>query len=60
MVNEEYDHVFKLILIGEPVVGKSCLLARFAHDRFTESYEATKGVDFGLKILNSPLHGRSF
>ena len=27
---KDYDHLFKLVLIGDSSVGKSCLLLRFA------------------------------
>ena len=40
------DYLFKMVLIGDSSVGKSCLLIRFADDDFTENYVTTIGVDF--------------
>ncbi|RLN83451.1 hypothetical protein BBO99_00002125, partial [Phytophthora kernoviae] len=45
------DHLFKLVLIGDSGVGKSCLLLRFADDAFTESYITTIGVDFRFRTV---------
>jgi Ras-related protein Rab-1A len=45
------DHLFKLVLIGDSGVGKSCLLLRFADDAFTDSYISTIGVDFRFRTV---------
>jgi len=47
-----YDYLFKLLLIGDSGVGKSCLLLRFAEDAFTDSYLSTIGVDFKIRTID--------
>lgn len=47
----DYDYLFKLVLIGDSGVGKSCLLLRFADDSFTDSYISTIGVDFRFRTV---------
>ncbi|XP_057857895.1 ras-related protein RABD2a isoform X2 [Cryptomeria japonica] len=42
----EYDYLFKVLLVGDSAVGKSCLLLRFTEDSYMESYISTIGVDF--------------
>lgn len=46
------DYLFKLLLIGDSGVGKSCLLLRFADDSYSESYISTIGVDFVRPLLS--------
>ena len=47
----KYNYLFKYIIIGDPSVGKSNLLMKFAHNKFTEEYQATIGVEFGAKNI---------
>ncbi|CAN1236259.1 Ras-related protein RABD1 [Linum grandiflorum] len=57
----EYDYLFKLLLIGDSSVGKSCLLLRFADDSYVDSYISTIGVDFvSLCLLLNRLVGFVF
>ncbi len=55
-MNSEYDYLFKLLIIGDSGVGKSCILLRYTEDTFTESYISTIGVDF--KISHIELDGK--
>mmetsp|Transcript_99802 Transcript_99802/g.281765 ORF Transcript_99802/g.281765 Transcript_99802/m.281765 type:complete len:216 (-) Transcript_99802:59-706(-) len=50
-MKRDYDHLFKLVLLGDSGAGKSCLLLRFADDAFTDSYITTIGVDFRFKTI---------
>merc|ERR550537_1124682 len=50
-MHPEYDYLFKLVLIGDSGVGKSCLLLRFADDKWTDSYISTIGVDFKIRTI---------
>mmetsp|Transcript_27356 Transcript_27356/g.49239 ORF Transcript_27356/g.49239 Transcript_27356/m.49239 type:complete len:206 (-) Transcript_27356:217-834(-) len=53
----DFDHLFKLVIIGDSGVGKSCLLLRFADDSFSENYISTIGVDFRFRTIY--IDGRS-
>mmetsp|Transcript_9520 Transcript_9520/g.10680 ORF Transcript_9520/g.10680 Transcript_9520/m.10680 type:complete len:135 (-) Transcript_9520:279-683(-) len=48
----EYEYLFKLRLIGNSGVGKSCILMRYADDMFTENFFNTIGVDFKIKTIS--------
>eukprot|EP00727_Mastigamoeba_balamuthi_P012024 m51a1_g7444 putative ras-like gtp-binding protein ypt1 (1013) ;mRNA; f:92802-96151 len=48
----EYDYMFKILLVGDSGVGKSCLLLRFSDDVFTDSHITTIGVDFKIKSVD--------
>lgn len=42
-----YDYLFKLLLIGDSGVGKTCILFRFSEDNFTTTFISTIGKIFG-------------
>lgn len=44
-------YIFKIVLLGDPGVGKSSLITRFVHNRFQASYLMTIGVDILSKQL---------
>ncbi|MHA2243571.1 MAG: Rab family GTPase [Candidatus Hodarchaeales archaeon] len=41
--------VLKLVLLGDPGVGKTSLIAQFVHARFRHSYQLTVGLDISSK-----------
>ncbi|NHI94826.1 MAG: GTP-binding protein [Candidatus Lokiarchaeota archaeon] len=50
----EGKYSLKMVVIGDPSVGKSSLIRRFSDDKFEESYSPTIGTDFNLKIVKLP------
>ena len=45
------DFLFKLIIIGDSAVGKSCLLHRLTNNEFMTDHEVTVGVEFGTLLV---------
>ncbi|XP_031673428.1 ras-related protein Rab-26-like isoform X2 [Oncorhynchus kisutch] len=55
--SEFYDIAFKVMLVGDSGVGKTCLLVRFKDGAFLAgSFISTVGIDFRV-LPGSPLHG---
>ena len=49
-----FDHLFKIVLVGDSGVGKSNLLSRFTRDNFTTEEKSTIGVEFATRIITMP------
>ncbi|KAL5007997.1 hypothetical protein ScPMuIL_013578 [Solemya velum] len=49
--SDDCDYLFRIVLIGNSGVGKSCLLLRFADDTWTDTFIATIGVDFKIRTI---------
>lgn len=54
---KSYDHLFKLLLIGDSGVGKTCLIIRFAEDNFSSTYISTIGETPAQPPPQLPGHG---
>jgi Ras-related protein Rab-11A len=48
---DEYDYLFKVVLIGDSGVGKSNLLSRFTKNTFALDSKSTIGVEFATRTL---------
>lgn len=48
---EEYDYLFKVVLIGDSGVGKSNLLSRFTRNEFLLDSKSTIGVEFATRTI---------
>ena len=54
---------FKIVIIGDPCVGKTCLLSLFTHGtckRHLDHYIPTTGVDFSPKAIELDGHSYMF
>ena len=50
--DDTFDYLFKIVLIGDAGVGKTCVVQRFKSGTFVERHGNTIGVDFTMKTLN--------
>lgn len=50
--DDNYDFVFKIVLVGDVGVGKTCVVQRFKTGIFIERQGNTIGVDFTMKTID--------
>merc|ERR1719440_2049590 len=55
--DDDYDYLFKVVLIGDSGVGKSNLLSRFTRNEFCLESKSTIGVEFATRSL--PIDGKT-
>ncbi|GBF89863.1 hypothetical protein Rsub_02567 [Raphidocelis subcapitata] len=49
--DDDYDYLFKVVLIGDSGVGKSNLLSRFTRNEFCLESKSTIGVEFATRSI---------
>ena len=50
-MTETTTYSYKLVVVGDPSVGKTSLIRRYANKKFEESYLPTIGADFTIKQI---------
>ena len=55
--SNNYDYLFRYIIVGDMAVGKSCILLQFTDNKFRNQHELTIGVEFGAKTIS--INGKS-
>ena len=50
--NDNYEYIFKIIIIGNSNVGKTSIIHRFTDKEYNEKHVATLGCDFHMKTIS--------
>ncbi len=53
---EEYEMMFKVVLVGDSFVGKTNIMSKYLKNEFHDDSKATVGVEFGSKQFNIEGH----
>mmetsp|Transcript_21290 Transcript_21290/g.59918 ORF Transcript_21290/g.59918 Transcript_21290/m.59918 type:complete len:216 (+) Transcript_21290:59-706(+) len=53
--DDVYDHLFKVVLVGDATVGKTHLLSRYMRGTLPKTPAATIGVEFGTRTVQLPV-----
>lgn len=51
-IEDSFDFLFKIILVGDSNVGKTCVVQSFKSGIFMEKQQNTIGVDFTVRTLD--------
>lgn len=49
--DQNFDYMFKILIIGNSSVGKTSFLFRYADDSFSAAFVSTVGIDFKVKTV---------
>ncbi|KAJ7393845.1 hypothetical protein OS493_003512 [Desmophyllum pertusum] len=52
MGEKEYETTYKILILGDSGVGKTCLIFRFIEDVFSDSYISTIGIDCRSRVVD--------
>lgn len=53
----ETKNSIKVVIVGEPGVGKTCITARFVNNMFTPDTKPTPGASYSQKTVNIDKYG---
>ena len=56
MEDDNYEFMFKVVLVGDSFVGKTNIMSKYLKNEFHEDSKATVGVEFGSKQFNIEGH----
>ena len=56
MEDDNYEMMFKVVLVGDSFVGKTNIMSKYLKNEFHEDSKATVGVEFGSKQFNIEGH----
>ena len=56
MEDDNYEFMFKVVLVGDSFVGKTNIMSKYLKNEFHEDSKATVGVEFGSKQFNVEGH----
>jgi small GTP-binding protein len=48
---QKFDYKFKIMILGESRIGKTCFISRYTENKFSGAYLTTVGIDFQTKII---------